>query len=167
MWLLEFRYNRKCKIQLHPIICSVRWLRPPGNHTFRGSSDKHSQLTRRSNVQQIPPLFGGCWEEKYVALWSHYPHMPILFRIATFLSPLRVRKCVYATVWEGGQERERARHRNSAVFRLRRQISIRLSAGLSCTHNICLKDTQNCPFHTHKRGHYIVITVRLMLCSPL
>lgn len=79
---------------------------------------------------------------------------------------LCVHKCVYATVWGGEQKRVRARHRNTGVFWFRQQISTIIRWIVSHAQHLSQTHT-NCLFQTHKRSHYMVITVRLMLCSPL
>lgn len=60
----------------------------------------------------------------------------------------------------------RARHRNAGVFRFRQQISTIISWIVLHVQHLSQTHT-NCLFQTHKHSHYIVITVRLMLYSPL
>lgn len=135
-------------------------LEAPRVNRFRWHSAqmyKHKYTTNTGTV-------GGCWEEKYVTLWSHYPHMPILYRKATFLYSL----CISVFMQLSERENKRACVPDTETLLFSAQAAD-LSTIISwiVLHAQHLSQThKNCLFHTHKPNHYIVITVRLMLYSP-
>lgn len=144
----------------------------PREMTPGGSSDEQPHMAPSSTVQAHTHLhnkYCHCLEDAERKSMSHCDltthTCPTCFR-ERLSCILCVHKCVYATVWGGEQKRVRARHRNTGVFWFRRQIStiirwiVSHAQHLSRTHTHCL-------FQTHKHSHYMVITVRLMLCSPL
>lgn len=97
--------------------------------------------------QHILSVFGWCSEEKYVVLWSHYPHMSALYQKTTFLC------CPCAK-----EEKLHTNNRDSCIaisrfFFLTKQLDC--IAGRPCVSNMWIHD------------QYKVITLALILYRPL
>lgn len=122
-----------------------------------GSDDTALECTGTNTPQLLPLLEGG--QKKSMSHCDLTAHTFPSWIGKLVSCTLCVSKCVYATVWEREQERVRARHRDCSVFS-------------SCS-RFCYDNQLDCfarptsVSNTHKHNHYIVITVRLMLCSPL
>lgn len=122
-----------------------------------GLDDTALECTGTNTPQLLPLLEGG--QKKSMSHCDLTAHTFPSWIGKLVSCTLCVSKCVYATVWEREQERVRARHRDCSVFS-------------SCS-RFCYDNQLDCfarptsVSNTHKHNHYIVITVRLMLCSPL
>lgn len=171
--MLQLNSELRTRQNLSPVLGNVFIQRtPPLEMTPGGSSDGQPHMAQCSDVQAYTRLhnkYCHCLEDAERKSMSHCDltthTCPTCFgeRLSCILC---VHKCVYATVWGGEQKRVRARHRNTGVFWFRQQISTIIRWIVSHAQHLSQTHT-NCLFQTHKHSHYMVITVRLMLCSPL
>lgn len=136
----------------------------PVEITPGGSSDEQAHGTELKYTAS-PVTAWGCWDEEVCCTVILLPTHARPVSESDFLEfSVRV-KCIYANVSE--------RTRVSACQTQRLLFSAQaadLSAIISwiVLHAQHLSQTHtSCLCHTHKHSHYIVITVRLMLYSPL